>query len=73
MQLFGFVSVYSDGFIFSCFCDKLDDFVLIIVNFLYLDDNGTRRPSYAVYISLLIRFARLCIYVDDFIMLLLNV
>ena len=31
-----------------------------------LDGNVPRRPSYGVYISRLIRFARVCSHVDDF-------
>ena len=37
-----------------------------IVNFPFLDGNVPRRPSYGVYISQLIRFARVCSHVDDF-------
>ena len=37
-----------------------------IVNFPFLDGDVPRRPSYGVYISQLIRFARLCSHVDDF-------
>ena len=37
-----------------------------IVNFPFLDGDVPRRPSYGVYISQLIRFARVCIHVDDF-------
>ena len=37
-----------------------------IVNFLFLDGDVPCRPSYGVYISQLIRFARVCSHVDDF-------
>ena len=37
-----------------------------IVNFPFLDGDVPRRPSYGVYISQLIRFARVCSHVDDF-------
>ena len=37
-----------------------------IVNFPFLDGDVQRRPSYGVYISQLIRFVRVCSYVDDF-------
>ena len=37
-----------------------------IVNFPFLDGNVPRSPSYGVYISQLIRFARVCSNVDDF-------
>ena len=46
--------------------DKLDDFNFEIVNFPFLDGNHHRSPSYGVYISQLIRFARVCSNVDDF-------
>ena len=37
-----------------------------IVNFPFLDGDVPRRPSYGVYISQLIRFARASSHVDDF-------
>ena len=48
--------------------DKLDDFDfdIHVVNFPLLDGDVPRRPSYGVYISQLIRFARVCSHVDDF-------
>ena len=46
--------------------DKRDDFNFDIVNFPFLDGDVPRRPSYGVYISQLIRFARVCSHVDDF-------
>ena len=47
--------------------DKRDDFnfQLHVVNFLFLDGDVTRSPSYGVFISQLIRFARVCSNVDD--------
>ena len=36
------------------------------MNFPFLDGNVPRSPSYGVYISQLIRFARVCSNVDDF-------
>ena len=36
------------------------------VNFLFLDADVSRSPSYGVYISQLIRFARVCSNDDDF-------
>ena len=38
--------------------DKRDDFNFDIVNFPFLDGDVPQRPSYCVYISQLIRFAR---------------
>ena len=40
--------------------------ILKIVNFPFLDGDVRCYPSYGVYISLLIRFARVCFNVDDF-------
>ena len=56
----------SNGFVSSNIYDKRDDFDFDIVNFPFLDGDVPRRPSYGVYISQLIRFARLCSHVDDF-------
>ena len=44
--------------------DKHDDFNSEIVNFPFLDGDVPRSPSYGVYISQLIRFARVCSDVD---------
>ena len=52
----------SNGFVSSKIYDKRDD----IVNVLFLDGDVPRRPSYGVYISQLIRFARVCSYVEYF-------
>ena len=46
--------------------DKRDDFNFEILNFPFLDGDVPRSPSYGVYISQLIRFARVCSNVDDF-------
>ena len=46
--------------------DKQDDFSFEIVNFPFLDGDVPRSLSYDVYISQLIRFARVCSNVDDF-------
>ena len=56
----------SNGFVSSKIYDKRDDFDFDIVNFPFLDGDVPRRPSYGVYISQLIRFARVCSHVDDF-------
>ena len=56
----------SNGFVSSKIYDKRDDFNFDIVNFPFLDGDVPRRPSYGVYISQLIRFARVCSHVDDF-------
>ena len=46
--------------------DKRDDFHFEIVNFPFLGGDIPHFPSYGVYISQLIRFARVCFNVDDF-------
>ena len=56
----------SNGFVSSKIYDKPDDFDFDIFNFPFLDGECPRRPSYGVYISQLIRFARVCSHVDDF-------
>ena len=47
----------SNGFVSSKIYNKRDDFD---------DCDVPRRPSYQVYISQLIRFARVCSHVEDF-------
>ena len=56
----------SNGFVSSKMYDKRDDFDFDMGNFPFLDGDVPRRPSYGVYISQLIRFARVCSHVDDF-------
>ena len=56
----------SNGFVSSKIGDKRDDLDFDIVNFPFLDGDVPRRPSCGVYISQLIRFARVCSHVDDF-------
>ena len=46
--------------------DKRDDFDFDIVNFPFLDGDVPRFNSYGVYISQLIRFARVSSHVADF-------
>ena len=48
----------SNGFVYSKIYDKRDDFDFDIVNFPFLDSDVPRRSSYGVYISQLLRFAR---------------
>ena len=57
----------SNGFVSSKIYDKRhgDDFDFDIVNFPFLNGDVPRRPSYGVYISQLIRFARVCSHIDD--------
>ena len=56
----------SNGFVSTKIYDKRDDFDFDIVNIPFLDGDVPRCPSYGVYISQLIRFARVCSHVDNF-------
>ena len=56
----------ANGFVSSKIYDKRDDFDFDIVNFPFLDGDVPRRASYGVYISQLIRFARVCNHVAEF-------
>ena len=49
----------------TCVYDKRDDFGFPIVNFPWLSVDVPRLPSYGVYISQLVRFARCCTSVSD--------
>ena len=56
----------SNGFVSFKIYDKCDDFDFDIVNFPFLDGGVLRSTSYGVYISQLIRFARVSSHVADF-------
>ena len=56
----------SNGFVSSKIYDKRDDFDFDIVNFPFLDGDVPRSTPYGVYISQLIRFARVSSHVVDF-------
>ena len=56
----------SNGTVSTKIYDKRDDFDFDIVNFPFLDGDVPRRPSYGVYISQLIRFARASSNVSNF-------
>ena len=56
----------TNGTASSKIYEKQDDFNFEIVNFPFLDGDVPRSPSYGVYISQLIHFARMCSNVDDF-------
>ena len=47
--------------------DKLDDFNFLIVNFTFLSSNIPSAPAYGVYVSQLVRDARVCSNFQDFI------
>ena len=55
----------ANGFVSPKIYDKRDDFDFDIINFPFLDGDVPRRASYGVYISQLIRFARVCNHVTD--------
>ena len=59
------MSITNDKVPFKIY-DKWDEFNFEIVNFQFLDGDVPRSPSYGVYISQLIRFARVYSNVDDF-------
>ena len=50
----------TNGIVSSTIYDKRDDFNFEIVNFPFLDGDVPCSPSYVVYISQFIRFARVC-------------
>ena len=56
----------TNGIVSSKIYDKRDDFNFDIVNFPFLDGDVPRSLSYGVYISQLIRFARVYSNVDNF-------
>ena len=56
----------SYGFVSFKIYDKRDDFDFDIVNFPFLDGDVARSTSYGVYISQLIRLARVSNHVTDF-------
>ena len=56
----------SNGFVSSKIYVKRDDFDFALVNFPFLDGDVPHSTSYGVYISQLIRFARVSSHVADF-------
>ena len=55
----------SNGIVSSKIYDKQDVFNFEIVNFSFRDGDVPGSPSYGVYISQLVRFARVCSNVDE--------
>ena len=55
----------SDGSVKTKIYNKRHDFDFDIVNFPFLDGDVPRSASYGVYVSQLIRFARISSHVDD--------
>ena len=58
--------IESNNRLYTKLYDKRHDFDFHIVNFPFLSSNIPSSPSYGVYISQLIRYARCCSYYDDF-------
>ena len=56
----------TNGIVSSKIYNKRDDFSFEIINIPFLDGDVPRSHSYGLYISQLIRFARVCSNVDDF-------
>ena len=63
---FGLGSVNTNGIISSKIYDKRDAFEFEIVNFLFLNGDVPRSPSYGMYSWQLIRFASVRFNVDGF-------
>ena len=60
----------SDGFVKTKIYDKRNDFDFHIVNFSFLDGDVTRSTFYGVYISQLIRLARVSSHVMTVILVI---
>ena len=58
--------IESNNRLYTKLYDKRDNFDFHTVNFPFLSSNIQSSPSYGVYISQLIRYARCCSYYDDF-------
>ena len=58
--------IESNNRLYTKLYDNHDDFDFHIVNFPFLSSNIPSSPSYGVYISQLIKYARCCSYYDDF-------
>ena len=59
------LSISNDS-VSSKIYDKRDDSIYTHINFPFLDGDVPRRPSYGVYNSQLMRFARVCSHVEEF-------
>ena len=62
----GFDLSFHNDIVSTKIYDKRDDFNFDIVNFPFLDGDVPQRPSYGLYTSQLIRFARASSHVTDF-------
>ena len=63
---FGFTFIYIGWFCKDKIFEKRDEFDFYILNFPFLDGDVPRSTSFGVYISQLIRFARVSSHVDEF-------
>ena len=52
---------------FTRLYDKRDDFDFPVVNFPYLSSNIPESRAYGVFVSQLIRYARVCSKYEDFL------
>ena len=62
------LSIESDGQLRTFLYDKRDDFNFHITNFPFLSSNIPFSPAYGVFISQLIRYARVCSSYECFIL-----
>ena len=63
----------SNGFVFSKIYYQRDVFEFVIVNIPFLDGDVPLRPSNRMYVSQLIRFARVCTVMKMTLLLVINV
>jgi hypothetical protein len=61
------LNINADGKLTTQLYDKRDDFSFTIVNFPYICSNIPLSPAYKVYISQLMRYARVCSTYDQFL------
>ena len=64
-QFWIYIYLFQTGLFSSKIYDKRDNFDFDIVNFPFLDGDAPRSTSYGVYISQLIRFARVSSHVTN--------
>ena len=57
----------EDVKLFTRLYDKRDDFDFPIVNCPYLSSNIPESPAYGVFVTQLIRYARVCLKYEDFL------
>ena len=62
------LSIVKGGQLLTSICDKRDDFNFNITNFPFPSSNIPTSPSYGVFISQLIRYARVCASYGCFIL-----